>query len=391
AVDATSKDIRRYRARAHAAGTLTPEVERMLDDLQRDPHQRIVQELFAPRRTDPSSCPAVGAALTILGRLPRGGLWPGGTTKLWGTGHSGLLLVGVGVGVGVATLLEGAVHLDAVEGWTVSRGCALTTYVGASWFAGDDGWPAFVVAIGLAVVTVAAYLGVRHEPLDGLIPDRGPAHAGRRRDRHGDPDDRCRHDGDLRGRGAGRTGGDGPGGGAFRSAASVVRSPMEENGLRAWWRNRRQRRYPPEFRIARPIWPDGVQRDYERVATALATLADRPAEPSDDGALAEAALGLWRAQRRFESEDPAGTSQLTRQLRRHVETAWKGLANAGITVHEHDDEPHDDGLALEVVAREPRPGLSRDTVVQTVSPSILRSGKVIRTGEVVVGYPVEDK
>src|SRR5690606_30627591 len=242
AVDATSKDIRRYRARAHAAGTLTPEVERMLDDLQRDPHQRIVQELFAPRRTDPSSCPAVGAALTILGRLPRGGLWPGGTTKLWGTGHSGLLLVGVGVGVGVATLLEGAVHLDAVEGWTVSRGCALTTYVGASWFAGDDGWPAFVVAIGLAVVTVAAYLGVRHEPLDGLIPDRGPAHAGRRRDRHGDPDDRCRHDGDLRGRGAGRTGGDGPGGGAFRSAASVVRSPMEENGLRAWWRNRRQRR-----------------------------------------------------------------------------------------------------------------------------------------------------
>jgi hypothetical protein len=57
AVDATSKDIRRYRARAHAAGTLTPEVERMLDDLQRDPHQRIVQELFAPWRADPSAAP----------------------------------------------------------------------------------------------------------------------------------------------------------------------------------------------------------------------------------------------------------------------------------------------------------------------------------------------
>ncbi|GAA5114640.1 hypothetical protein [Pseudonocardia adelaidensis] len=165
---------------------------------------------------------------------------------------------------------------------------------------------------------------------------------------------------------------------------------MQETGLRAWWRDRGQRRYPPEFRIPRPIWPDEVRRDYERVAAALAALPERPAEPPDDGALAEAALGLWRTQRRIESEDPDGTSQLTRQLRRHVQTAWKGLANAGITVQQHDNEPHDDGLALEVVAREPRPGLPRDTVVETVAPSILRSGKVIRTGEVVVGYPVED-
>jgi hypothetical protein len=169
---------------------------------------------------------------------------------------------------------------------------------------------------------------------------------------------------------------------------------MQATGLRAWWRDRGQRRYPPEFRIPRPLWPDEVQRDYERVMAALAALSDRPPDPPDDppddGALAEAALGLWRTQRRIESEDPEGTSQLTRQLRRHVQTAWKGLANAGITVQQHDNEPHDDGLDLEVVAREPYPGLPRDTVVQTVAPSILRSGKVIRPGEVVVGYPVED-
>lgn len=171
---------------------------------------------------------------------------------------------------------------------------------------------------------------------------------------------------------------------------------MQATGFRAWWQDRGQRRHPPEFRIPRPVWPDGVQRDYENVVKTLATLAERPAQPerpadpADDGALAEAALGLWRTQRRVESEDPEGTSQVTRQLRRHIQTAWKGLANAGITVQEHDNEPHDVGLTLEVVAREPRPGLSRDTVVETVAPSILRSGRVIRTGEVVVGYPVED-
>jgi hypothetical protein len=165
---------------------------------------------------------------------------------------------------------------------------------------------------------------------------------------------------------------------------------MQATGLRAWWRDRGQRRFPPEFRIPRPVWPDEVQRDYQRAVAALAALADQPPDPTDDGALAEAALGLWRTERRIDSEDPEGTSQLTRQLRRHVETAWKGLANAGITVQQHTNEPHDDGLDLEIVAREPHPGLRRDTVVDTVAPSILRSGKVIRPGAVVVGYPVED-
>src|SRR5262249_13955822 len=60
AVDAGSRDIRRYRARAHAAGTLTPEVEKLLDELQRDPNRRIVQELFAPWRTNGSPTPPPG-------------------------------------------------------------------------------------------------------------------------------------------------------------------------------------------------------------------------------------------------------------------------------------------------------------------------------------------
>lgn len=168
---------------------------------------------------------------------------------------------------------------------------------------------------------------------------------------------------------------------------------MRRTALQTWWQDRRQRRhYPPEFRIPRPLWPDDVQRDYERVVATLAAVADTPTpasddSPADDEALADAALGLWRTGRRIDSEDPDGTSRLTRQLRRHVETAWQGLNGAGITVHQHEDEPYHDGLDLRVAAREPRPGLARETVVETVAPSILRSKKVIRPGEVIVGYP----
>jgi hypothetical protein len=177
--------------------------------------------------------------------------------------------------------------------------------------------------------------------------------------------------------------------------------------VRAWWQDRGQRRYPPEFRIPRPLCPaellhgalqafldvrDDAQSDCERVAATLAALLDRPApEPdgthADDDALADAALGLWRTHRRIADEDPDGESPLTRRLRRHVDTAWHGLGWAGITVHEHDDEPYHAGLHLTVAAREPRPGLSRETVIETVAPSILRAKKVIRPGEVIVGYP----
>jgi hypothetical protein len=172
---------------------------------------------------------------------------------------------------------------------------------------------------------------------------------------------------------------------------------MPRTGFPAWWEDRRQRRYPPEFRIARPHWPADVRGDYERVVAALTalpdpqdtapdnTVADGP--PADDDSLADAAIGLWRAQRRITAEDPDGTSRLTRQLGRFLDKAWTGLAGVGITVHEHDDEPFHDGLALKVLAREPRPGLSRETVVETVSPSVLRADQVIRPGEVIVGYP----
>jgi hypothetical protein len=180
---------------------------------------------------------------------------------------------------------------------------------------------------------------------------------------------------------------------------------MRTSGVWAWWQDRRQRRYPPEFRIPRPLWPDDSQvlaarvdaalaavgSDYERVAAALAVLLDRPAPelrgPLADDALADAVLGLWRTHRRIAIEDPDGTSRRARQLRRYVDTAWHGLGWAGITVHEHDNEPYFDGLNLTVAAREPRPGLSRETVIETVAPSILRARKVIRPGKVIVGYP----
>jgi putative transposase len=115
------------------------------------------------------SCLTIGVVLAILGSLPFGGLWPETATGLWGMGHAGMWLVGFGV----VRVLEGALYLSeatyGIEVKTASWGLGATVYVGGVWLAGDGGWPAFVVALVLALVTLAAFGGAQAEALMGMV------------------------------------------------------------------------------------------------------------------------------------------------------------------------------------------------------------------------------
>lgn len=115
------------------------------------------------------SCLSIGAVLAILGNLPWGGLWPDGATELWGMGHRGMWLVGIGI----VCMIEGAVYLGSVDDRAAERtaawGVPLTTYLGGLWLMGDGGWPAFVMALGLAVITLAAFARAPAEVLVGLL------------------------------------------------------------------------------------------------------------------------------------------------------------------------------------------------------------------------------
>ncbi|GAA5114635.1 MFS transporter [Pseudonocardia adelaidensis] len=115
------------------------------------------------------SCMTIGAILVLLGSLPWGGLWPSDATGLWGMGHAGMWLVGIGV----MCVIEGAMYLgaydDRAEERTAVWGITSTVYVGGVWLAGDGGWPAFVVVLVLALITLAAFCGAPAEVLIGLL------------------------------------------------------------------------------------------------------------------------------------------------------------------------------------------------------------------------------
>lgn len=166
------------------------------------------------------------------------------------------------------------------------------------------------------------------------------------------------------------------------------------------WPGLRQRRYPPAFRIAPPTWPVGLRADLERIAELLGHEAGpvtaapdtaAPATPTapiwDDDAVVEAAMGLWRAGRRVEFEDPAGDSQVMRQLRRHVRSGSAGLAALGVQVIVHDDERFDPGMSVEVLATQPVAGLTRATIIETVRPTIYLGDRWIQRAQVIVGSP----
>jgi hypothetical protein len=152
-------------------------------------------------------------------------------------------------------------------------------------------------------------------------------------------------------------------------------------GLSSLRQRARQRRFPPEFRIFRPALPIasvGPAREVPAIESDL-----------DDAVIADVATNLWRSLKRFEGAESESATRLHRMTTRNLRAIAERLDEAGVRIHDHDGLAFDLGMALEVVAYEPRPNLERETVVETVRPSIYRAGRRVQIGQVIVGMPTE--
>lgn len=165
-------------------------------------------------------------------------------------------------------------------------------------------------------------------------------------------------------------------------------------GFLAWLR---QVLYPEDFRIPPPPSAAHVHAADEvdamrarvdelqhRLDEQEAAATEAGPDSSDDAALVDAAMGLWRLRQRLAKLDGDAT---TRGLRRSLTTASDGLEKLGVVVLEHDRQPYDSGLQVEALDFQPEPGLLRETIIETVQPSIFRYDRRIQQGQVVVGRP----
>lgn len=115
-----------------------------------------------------------------------------------------------------------------------------------------------------------------------------------------------------------------------------------------------------------------------------------PPIPADlpDPTVADIATNLWRAGAKLgQPVTDAEADRAVRAAARHVRAAVETFAKAGVEIQDHDGTAFDPGLALEVVAYEPRPDAARETVLETVRPCVYRSGRRIQIGQVIVAQP----
>ena len=105
------------------------------------------------------------------------------------------------------------------------------------------------------------------------------------------------------------------------------------------------------------------------------------------GLIVELCTGLWRIQQNVNAIPEEELFDKPRRIRRHANAMLDNLTQAGYTIQDHTNSPYDAGLNLNVIAFEPTPNLTRETIIETVKPSIYFKKTLIRSGEVIVGTP----
>lgn len=159
----------------------------------------------------------------------------------------------------------------------------------------------------------------------------------------------------------------------------------------------RQLLFPGACRIARPprdhlglahlVGLLGAGRLQEE--STVAVPEPRPLAASDVAAplLAEVCTGLWRMQRRLSEIESGKEREALRHTQRRVESVLDVLAQAGLEIQDHTGTAYDPGLSIKVIAFEAVSGIGRETVTETIRPSIYLRGERIQMGEVLVGTP----
>jgi hypothetical protein len=109
-----------------------------------------------------------------------------------------------------------------------------------------------------------------------------------------------------------------------------------------------------------------------------------------DAALSDLGTSLWRIKDRMIDRETGMPAEGNRRTFRHLQSAWDVLAQVGVRILDHTNEIVPEGgiYSLKAVAYEPTSGLLRETVIETVKPTIYFQDRMIQMGEVIIGTPV---
>jgi hypothetical protein len=157
----------------------------------------------------------------------------------------------------------------------------------------------------------------------------------------------------------------------------------------------RQLQFPKEFRIDTDEIKLNHNNEFMQLITSLNDLLKTNTTSSNDDnretnkLIAEISTGLWRLKNKM--IDPKSKKPLEEMSRayRHLDSVWTAIENSGVEIINHDGDIFDSGKSLKALAFEPAAGVERETVIETVKPSIYKNKLCIQMGEVIVGTPAK--
>jgi hypothetical protein len=130
---------------------------------------------------------------------------------------------------------------------------------------------------------------------------------------------------------------------------------------------------------------DQALADWEKIQSAPAPTAEAPAPALDQ--MAAIATHVWRAKNKLIDPATGQPREETKRTYRHIESTLDAIAQMGVVIRDQLNEAYDPGLPVNVLTFQPMPGLSRDTIIEVVRPTIIWRERVLQVGEVVVGTP----
>jgi len=146
----------------------------------------------------------------------------------------------------------------------------------------------------------------------------------------------------------------------------------------------RQFAFPKPFRIEPPAIPEEMQEALQHLARGKSL---EPGAEESSKLLVGLATELFRLRQKMVRQGTAEPREEVRRAWRHVETMGDLFQQAGYEIQDHTGRRFEIGLDLSVVAYQPTSGIDRETIIETVRPSIYHRGVQIQRGEVVVGKP----
>jgi radical SAM superfamily enzyme YgiQ (UPF0313 family) len=105
--------------------------------------------------------------------------------------------------------------------------------------------------------------------------------------------------------------------------------------------------------------------------------------------MAIVATDIWKLRGKMTRAGSDGVKEEFKRVYRQVENIAECLSDIGIEIKDRTGEIFDYGLPEKVVATQPKSGISKKLVIETVKPTIYFNGQILQSGEVIIVTPEE--